>query len=139
MTVVFDGKEVRHLLKTDGETSPIDKIDRREFFSSHAGGVANVVFSKGQSADDLIKKTIEQSTVKKSWVVVSDDKQIKFYVRALGANVLTVKEFTRGDSKKSKQSAAKNQALAAAGKYISLTQQAKINQELERIWMNPKS
>ena len=119
VTVVFDGKE--------------------EFFSSYTEGVAKVFFSKGQSADDLIKKMIEQSTAKKSWVVVSNDKDIKFYVRALGAHVLSVKEFTMVDSNKSKQSVAKNQPPATAGKYISLTLQVKINQESERIWGKSKS
>ena len=117
LTVVFDGKE--------------------EFFGSQAQGSVKVIFSQGQSADDLIKKIVEQSAIKKTWVIVSDDKEIRFYVRALGANVLTVREFTRTLSGKSKQSR-QRPSQGEPGKYISLTQEARINQELERLWIKKK-
>ena len=80
--IVFDGKE--------------------EFFGSHSSGSIKVVFSKGQSADDLIKKIVEQYPHKKNVVVVSNDKDITLYVRALGAGVLSVKEFIGTAPKKSR-------------------------------------
>ena len=70
VTVIFDGKD--------------------EFFGSHVSGSVQVIFSRGESADDLIKKIVEQYPFKKNLVVVSNDKDIKLYVRALGAGVLSV-------------------------------------------------
>lgn len=117
VTVIFDGKE--------------------EFFGSHQSGSIKVIFSKGESADDLIKKMVEQYPFKKNVVVVSNDKDITLYVRALGAKVLSVKEFTVSLSKKPATPVKKG---SSSSKYISLTDQAKINKEFERIWIkeNPK-
>ncbi|MEI7998449.1 MAG: NYN domain-containing protein [Candidatus Omnitrophota bacterium] len=116
VTIVFDGKH--------------------DVFGSHCASSVRVIFTRGESADDLIKRIIEDSPTKRTWVVVSDDKDIKLYVRALGANVLTVKEFTVSLSKSKKLTSSKFQA-AETGKYISLTDQAKITKELERIWIKP--
>jgi predicted RNA-binding protein with PIN domain len=114
--VVFDGKE--------------------EFFGSSSSGNVKVVFSQGQSADDLIKKIVEQYPSKKSIVVVSNDKDITLYVRALGASVLSVKEFIGTAAKKSRPlSNEQKSSQAASSKYVSLTDQAKINKELEQIWI----
>ena len=120
ITVVFDGKE--------------------EFFGSHAGGHVRVVFSRGQSADDVIKKMVEQYPHKKSVVVVSNDKDITLYVRALGAAVLSVKEFLGTASRKTSRPLSNDQRAkaATASKYVSLTDQTKINQELEKIWIKKK-
>ncbi len=94
-----------------------------------------VLFSKGQSADDLIKKIVEQYPLKKNLVIVSNDKDIKLYVRALGASVLSVKEFTMSVEKKSRPlSNDQKSEQASANKYVSLTDQAKINKELKGIW-----
>jgi len=122
VTVVFDGKD--------------------EFFGAHVSHSVKVIFSKGrQSADDLIKNIIEQSAVRKSWVVVSNDKDIKLYVRALGANVLSVSEFIRTGGKTREGSKSSRRPPAdqdEAGKYISMTDQAKITKEFESIWIKPK-
>ncbi len=115
MTVVFDGKE--------------------EFSSFQSVHGIKVIFSKGESADDVIRNIVEASP-KKKFVVVSNDKGIKFYVRALGAQVLSVQEFIGKIAKKSKMVSAGKQEKTS--KYISLTQQAKITQEFEKIWIKSK-
>jgi predicted RNA-binding protein with PIN domain len=58
----------------------------------------HVIFSHGESADDKIKRMVECSKNPKCIVVVSDDKEIIFYCRSLGANISSVKEFI-GNSK----------------------------------------
>ena len=113
VTVIFDGKD--------------------EHFGSHGSGSSKVVFAKGQSADDLIKKIVELSPIKKKLVIVTNDKDIKLYVRALGASVLSVKDFTRVPLRHTKQGSKAH--LEISEKNISLTQQAKINKELESIWI----
>ena len=82
VTVVFDGQE--------------------EFFGSQSTHHVKVIFSRGQSADDLIKKMVEQFSQKNRLVIVSNDKDIVLYVRALGAQVLSVKSFTKVPLRKSK-------------------------------------
>lgn len=119
MTVVFDGKD--------------------DVYGFESSSHIKVIFSRGQSADDLIKKIIEQSPIKNRWVVVSDDKDIKLYVRALGAKVLSVREFIKASKvgENFKPSPTIQGYETQAGKNISLTDQAKITKELEKIWIRP--
>ena len=119
VTVVFDG-DSRH-------------------FGRPASGCVRVIFTQDESADDCIKRAVEQSPDKKKFVVISDDKGIKLYVRALGAGVLGVREFAAGllkrTVKQSKAHAAKADAATGGDKYIPLTRAQKINKELEQIWL----
>ncbi len=114
-TIVFDGKD--------------------EFYGSFSDSDIKVLFSSGESADDLIKRIVEQNP-KNTVIVVSDDKDIKLYSRALGASVLSVREFTASIDKKTR--GVKGQNSKASDKYISLTQQDKINQEFQKIWIKSK-
>jgi hypothetical protein len=119
VTVVFDGQE--------------------EFFGAHSSSPIQVVFSRGESADDLIKKMAERFASKKSLVIVSNDKDITLYVRALGASVLSVGEFTGENVSRKKTSSLSKETRSSGSKYISLTDQDKINKEFKRIWIDPKS
>lgn len=109
VTIVFDGQA--------------------ECFGAAVTGEVAVVFSSGESADDLIKRTVERSTAKKQWVVISDDKGIKLYVRALGACVVGVKEFALILNKQDKP------VRGLEGeKRITHAQAKLINDEFEKIW-----
>ena len=55
------------------------------FGSGHAQGEIRVIFSDGCSADDKIKRMVEEDADQKNCVVVSDDKDIFLYARSLGA------------------------------------------------------
>ena len=117
-TIVFDGKS--------------------EFFGSIKDVDIKVIFSQDTPADDVIKRLVQQHP-KKQWVVVSDDKDIRLYVRALGATVLGVREYL-AKSQETKMKRARGLAGVDkhSSKYLSLTTQATINQELEKIWIKPK-
>lgn len=118
VTVVFDGSQ--------------------EFSGTQVIHGMKVVFSRGQSADELIKRIVEEYP-KKSVVVVSDDKDIKLYVRALGASVLSVNDFKAKAVKKSRASFnGQEQKDKAQGKNLSLIQQNKINIEFTKIWIKSK-
>lgn len=125
VTVVFDGKEDVGVGASAGP-------NRGGRWGPPVHGI-EILFSHGQSADDLIKKIIEQSSEKKTWIVVSDDKDIKLYVRGLGAQVQSVKEFIKVGAEHARP--LQGSGHARCGKYISLTDQARINRELERIWL----
>jgi predicted RNA-binding protein with PIN domain len=73
VTVVFDGKE---------DVLPY-KIDSS----------AEVIFTKNESADDKIKRIVEKSQNPKQVVVVTDDRELRFFVRRLGAKLMSVVEF----------------------------------------------
>ena len=103
-------------------------------FGRPESGCARVIFTRGESADDCLKRMVEQSPDKKTFVVVSDDKDIKLYARALGAGVLGVREFA-AELFNRRVKKTKAAAGAGEGKYISLTQTQKINKEFEGIWL----
>lgn len=120
VTIIFDGQP--------GMLGPIQT------------SLVNVVFSEGESADDKIKYMVEQSRSKKSMVVVTDDRDIKFAVRPLGARVISVKEFwakmrpnalKRGFPK----TPSKNNEREEEEKTISKTLEYEITSEFEKIWL----
>lgn len=85
-----------------------------------------VIFSKGGSADDKIRALVGQTANKKNMVVVTDDRELRYAVRALGAKVEGVQEFL---SKK------KPQKPTEQAKYISKNLESKITSELEEVWL----
>ncbi len=108
-------------------------------FGAFPQGSTRVIFSQG-CADDKIKLMAEEDDNRRNCVVVSDDKDIVLYVRALGSRVMSVAKFT--ESLRTKRSLSKlrpkkahKAGSKADGKYISLSRQEKINKELSRIWL----
>lgn len=81
VTVVFDGKE--------GMT----EIRKRPY----------VVYTKGNSADDYIKKWVESQKDRQGIVVVTKDRQIQSYVRNLGAKIMEPEEFYKLSQRKPKR------------------------------------
>jgi len=77
---------------------------------------------------------VDQSSNKKCLVVVSDDKDIKFYVRPLGAKVVGVQEFwskVKGPLRKRMRGQETDR--------LPLVSQYQITKELEKFWLdNPK-
>ena len=52
-----------------------------------------VIFSQDETADDKIKRMVKNALNRKRITVVSDDKEIKFFIRKLGAQSSSVKKF----------------------------------------------
>jgi len=88
----------------------------------------NIIFSRRQSADERIKAILERAAGARNIVVVSDDKQIKFFARSLGARALAVEEFI-GQKKKKRRVA---QPLEPE---LKPSQIYSINRELKKLWM----
>lgn len=119
VTVVFDGSQ--------------------DAFGGMDTSEVKVIFSSGESADDRIRKIVAASGNAKNIVVVTDDREIQYAVGALGAKVSSVKEFLgagkpRGQKKKQTKSSA-----SEPEKYISKTDEARINAEMGDIWLKPDS
>ncbi len=88
-----------------------------------------VLFSRKESADERIKKIVSESGNAKNIVVVSEDKEIKFFTRACGARVFSAEEFFKYEKKNKveKQDSFKPE--------LTFTQMHEINKELRRIWL----
>jgi len=94
----------------------------------------NIVFTRHQSADVWIKRLVESKTNPKDIVVVSDDKEIGFFVKSTGARVIGVEEFI---SRKKELPARQRTDIDTLTIKPELThsQIQKINQELRKIWL----
>jgi predicted RNA-binding protein with PIN domain len=95
---------------------------------NHSPGI-EVVFSGEESADERIKKIIEESGNTRNIIVVSDDKEIKFIIKSLGARAMGIAEFIHGKKKT-------QQPKDYSGEWeLSYSSMHKINQELRKIWL----
>ncbi|MFH2137909.1 MAG: NYN domain-containing protein [Candidatus Omnitrophota bacterium] len=116
VTIVFDGKA--------------------EISSPAIQSSVQVIFSKNETADDKIKRMVESAGNSRQMVIVSDDKEIMFYCRSLGANVKSVKEFLDSSF------AAKNR-LKPAEKIekaeLSSDIADKITEDLKKLWLNKEN
>jgi len=126
VTIVFDGK--------------------MDIFGGMSSSAAKIIFSQGESADDKIKNIVSQTKNTKNIVVVSDDRDIQYAVRALGAKVSGVKAFlTKTRVFKGKKSADQhsskqvNKNSSVSEKYISSSDEIKITSEFKKIWLKPNN
>ncbi len=120
VTVVFDGQL--------GGT--------QERYSSGIG----VVYTSAESADDWIKHFVEDSAKPKNIVVVTDDKEIRIFVRALGAAIMGTREFLegRGSRRRKADLARKLKRVQSDNKEISSVLEDKITSEMSRVWLKGK-
>ena len=119
MTIFFDGRPGR--IDTPGTLK------------------VKVTFTGDHSADDRIKKAVTDAQNKKSYVVVTDDREVQYYVRSLGAKVLKVREFLgQTKSHQDKTYAGEKPASRDSAKVLSKDLEQAINSELEQIWLDKK-
>jgi len=93
------------------------------------GEYIEVIFSRKESADDAIKRLVQEWGNFKNTVVVSEDKDIKFFVRSYGVKVEGVAEFFR----LKERAIIKSRELVEP--QLTYTQMHKIDEELRRIWL----
>ena len=99
----------------------------------------DVLFSKGITADEKIKAMLEKTANCRVVVVVSDDRQIKFFTRSCGARAVGVEEFFESaipDASdvrcKGKLKTQKSDLLKPELTYVQIS---KINKELKSLWL----
>lgn len=98
-----------------------------EFQNKHQGNM-QVIFSRDTSADEVISSLIDRKEMRKNAVVVSDDNEIRLFVRGCAAKSMRVEEFLAPlDSKKAR---ADDDELK-----ISYSSQLEITRELKKIWL----
>lgn len=89
----------------------------------------NVVFSREETADARIKRMVETSKNPKNIVVVSDDREIIFFVKSIGSRSISVEEFINPEEKPQRK---KEDLIKPELNY---SQISKINQELKALWL----
>jgi len=105
----------------------------QELFGMSSITHKDIVFSKGESADDAIKKMVAASSRRADIVVVTDDRDLSLSVRAMGARVSGVKDFLlKSDSVKKRSQESEDESLDPL-------ERQRINQEMENIWLKKKS
>lgn len=99
-----------------------------------------IVFTTFETADDWIKRFVEESTAPKSIVVVTDDREIRHYVSALGAALMGTREFLegRGSRRREADAARRLKRPQADKKDISSVVEHKITSEFSKLWLKDK-
>ncbi|MFH1458026.1 MAG: NYN domain-containing protein [Candidatus Omnitrophota bacterium] len=99
----------------------------------------DVVFSRRETADTRIKRMIEAAANPKNLVVISDDKEIIFFVRQVRAHPMAVEEFLfrspQGRKLQADQQKKSKSLEEDPGPKVSYSQMQKINQEMRKIWL----
>ena len=115
VTIVFDGKP--------------------GMFPMPSSSSVKTIFTAGESADEKIKRIVAESRNQKNWVVVTDDRDIQYAVRAMGAEVCPVQDFLGRIPGKKKVRKGLNPKAVEENKDISKTLEFKITSEFEKIWL----
>ncbi len=111
VTVVFDGKS---------QVSSPTKIKS-----------IKVVFTNNETADDRIKIMVKLASNRKRIMVVTDDKEIRFFIRDLGAKPVSVKKFlSKVKEKPFRIPSGGKGKLELAGE-----EAQNITKELQKIWI----
>ena len=95
----------------------------------HDKGPVEVIFSQDESADERIKRIVENSHNPKQAVVVSDDRDIQISIRGAGARSMPVAEFLEKGQPKVR--VVRGQPKTE----LSSSQVARINEELRKLWL----
>ncbi len=115
LTVVFDGKH-EVVYSTNKQLLKEYNIE--------------IIFTEFETADEKIKKIVEKYKNPKEIVIITDDKEIQYYVRYYGCRILNSNEFfNRLNSK------VKNDTLEKPHtKLLSKEEENSINQEIKKIY-----
>ena len=113
VTLYFDGRP--------GRAAPIQST------------AVHVIFTLDVSADDRIKSAVREAGNSRNIIVVTDDRDIQYSVRACGAKILKVKDFL----KKLKSISQKTESPGPS-KTIDSSVKDKINEELKSLWLKKK-
>jgi len=100
---------------------------------------ARVLYSSDETADEKIMRLVDDAENRKSLIVVTNDRPLQYAVRALGAKVLSVRDFVaQGDPKLLPKRSGKQVKEKETPKNISHTMEHEINSEMESIWLKKK-
>lgn len=116
VTVVFDGAQ-------------------GNFYYRLASPSLEIIFSGHQSADDKIRRLVEESAHPKTIVVVTNDREIQLSVRQFRAQVRSVDEFLKKFNAPQKLKQKTDKKNSTDEKALSYSLEGKITEEMKRIWL----
>lgn len=93
----------------------------------------NAVFSRDETADEVIKRLIERSENRKNIIVVSNDNEIAYFAKQSGAKALCVEDFICPFHDNPSKRIAKENDLSKQD--LNYTQINEINKELKKLWL----
>lgn len=88
------------------------------------------IYSRKISADDKIRKLLEESGNKKNIVVVSNDREIQDFVKMYGATAMGIEEFIGSDKRRSQKA-----GEDVSEPKLTYTQMQKVNDEFRKLWL----
>ena len=94
-----------------------------------------VVFTPGTSADDDIRRRVEEAADPRRIICVTDDRDLAISCRHRGAQVWTVMEFA---GKAAPASGVRERTRDPEGKVISQTAALRIDREFAALWLRKK-
>ncbi|MCM8797076.1 MAG: NYN domain-containing protein [Candidatus Omnitrophica bacterium] len=89
-----------------------------------------IIFSRRITADEKIKQIVESLGNRHNLIVVSNDRQLQFAVKALGSRFISIEEFVGRQEEKRRQD-----AQEAIKPELNFTQIEQINRELRKLWL----
>jgi predicted RNA-binding protein with PIN domain len=119
MALVFDGK--------DEISYPVPRY------------AFEIIFTRGESADEKIKEMVASDANPKDIVVVTDDKSLAASVRALGAKIMATQEFLKKSVIEKKGPESRRAGIQETKAELNIVQQEEITEELRKIWIKAKS
>ncbi len=125
--------EMSRQLKKQSITLVFDGFDDSQ--PERLGENFKILFSGSSSADDRIKAIVERSRTPGQMVVVTDDKEIIFFVKKLGANTLKVADFLYWISGERAEANKVTEKPDADDKNLNYKQMLDINRELKKRWL----
>ncbi|MFH1888504.1 MAG: NYN domain-containing protein [Candidatus Omnitrophota bacterium] len=87
------------------------------------------IFSGDETADLIIRRMVESSKRPGDIAVVSDDREIQFFIKSAGASPVGVEEFINPEAKTQRK---KEELIKTELNY---SQISRINQELKTLWL----
>lgn len=104
-------------------------------------GQSGVIFSKGETADDLIKRMVEESSAPRDIVLVTDDRDLLYFCRTQGAEIWSVARFLAHGEKAAQKAGtgiAPRGTSGNDGKTIPKVFEDRVNRELKDVWLKGK-
>jgi len=108
-----------------------------DVFGFPHASVFEVRFSKGETADEEIKRLVEASNNPKNTVVVTDDRELGRAVRSRGAKIMRTDEFLNKRVQEGKGRPGVSGTDTKAE--LNIVQRESITEELRKIWLNKRS
>lgn len=90
-----------------------------------------VIFSRRETADETIKRMVENSADPRCIAVVSDDREIRLFVKSCGSRPVGIDEFLSRKDKAQRRLKGREPLKPE----LNYTQIHKINQELKKLWL----